>query len=454
MEYKRMMSAVLAAAMALTVFSGCGDKKSVSHKADSSSEKEKTDSSSAEEKKYSMTKTTTVKVGDENFTVYEQPILFNYQEIPYEEWLAYKSPFDEYVDLVYDDHSGNYDVEQTVAFAIRYAYENDIEFVSFPMAYDTYMIYESWDYAGIAFVDIPMAFTSCKLEATDDGYYQLTVSDAVRKAAKHSDETIKAAKEIVDSIPDECETQVEKAYYLYDWVCQNVVYDQYHADNTGFVNNVPQSVYGAIVEKRAVCDGIAGAVQLLFSMAGIECGKLAGKDVNDTVGHVWNYAVVDGEVWDFDATWDAKKYYDDEDGEPKEYDPNPDLYLWFGVERAAKSRSLSLNDMTLFSAPPTEKSYTEASPCMKIYNIVESVDHENNEYKVFIDGKEIPEDDPVTVTDVLEREGQVRYKINDEIQLVAMAAQYSSGEQKFEDVENIDLITYVDTDVMAMILEH
>ncbi|MBR1864286.1 MAG: transglutaminase domain-containing protein [Ruminococcus sp.] len=341
-----------------------------------------------------LTETDLITAGDYKYQVYEKPIRFNFQDVPYEEWLSYESPFSQYVPLLNDDGSGVFDHVQVIAFALRYAYENDIEYIEFPIEYDAYELNFGWGYASLSFPNIPVATTGAVQTLDKDGYYQIHLSDSMRKASGKYQETIDAAKEIVESMPEELTSDIDKAYYLYDWVCRNVVYDYFHAENTGYVNNIPQSAYGALVEKRAVCDGIASAVQLLFCMAGIDCGKVNGHAYDDNgniTGHVWNYAFIGDEVWDFDATWDICRYYFDESDEITEGE-GYGFYRWFGVERKAKTQTTSMSDIGIYNSPATTDIYSVNSPGTKIYDLMVSTDEEYNTTYIY-DGKAYAEDE-------------------------------------------------------------
>ena len=63
------------------------------------------------------------------------------------------------------------------------------------------------------------------------------------------------------------------------------------------------TAYGAIVDKRAVCDGFALAYRYLLSLKGIPCLVVPG--VSEGNPHTWNIAEWDGHWHEADLTWDA-----------------------------------------------------------------------------------------------------------------------------------------------------
>ena len=73
------------------------------------------------------------------------------------------------------------------------------------------------------------------------------------------------------------------------------------------------TAYGALVQKRAVCDGYALALKYLMDLCGIECIVIPGT-VNGAP-HVWSTAFWDGRWHEMDITWDAssgagRQYFD------------------------------------------------------------------------------------------------------------------------------------------------
>ena len=62
------------------------------------------------------------------------------------------------------------------------------------------------------------------------------------------------------------------------------------------------TAYGALQDRRAVCDGYAAAFAMLAEAAGIRCTVIQG-----TAGglpHAWNLAELDGAWYHIDCTWD------------------------------------------------------------------------------------------------------------------------------------------------------
>ena len=91
----------------------------------------------------------------------------------------------------------------------------------------------------------------------------------------------------------------EIALALHDYIIDHVEYVQV-GDH--------QTVYGALVNGKAVCAGYARAYQLLLLEAGIPCSYIQGKSndpqTGNLVNHAWNLVWLDGKCYYTDVTWD------------------------------------------------------------------------------------------------------------------------------------------------------
>lgn len=89
-------------------------------------------------------------------------------------------------------------------------------------------------------------------------------------------------------------SQYDIVKYFHDYICENVVYDD-EADNC---NNI----YGAFVNKRALCQGMAKAFSYLCGRVGIETLTVTGDA--DGIAHMWNMVKIGGEWYHIDPTYD------------------------------------------------------------------------------------------------------------------------------------------------------
>ena len=98
---------------------------------------------------------------------------------------------------------------------------------------------------------------------------------------------------VLDGItPDMSQYDIVK--YFHDYICENIIYD----DKAENCNNI----YGAFVNKRALCQGMAKAFSYLCGKVGIETLTITGDA--DGIAHMWNMVKIGGEWYHIDPTYD------------------------------------------------------------------------------------------------------------------------------------------------------
>lgn len=118
-------------------------------------------------------------------------------------------------------------------------------------------------------------------------------------------------------------SEYEKMVAIHDWMCENLQYQEDYKSKD-------QDIYGALVQKKAVCAGYAKAFAYLCRKAGLKCEVVSGISYNskmEEVPHAWNEVVIDGSVCYVDVTWD------DSDNN------NAWTHNWCGVSSSDISRS-------------------------------------------------------------------------------------------------------------------
>lgn len=102
------------------------------------------------------------------------------------------------------------------------------------------------------------------------------------------------ADAVADEIVNKCnaESTLDKISYIYNYLCENVVYDSAYEFG---------SIYDALVGGKTVCSGYAAAFQVMMEKQGIPCKIMAG-NVNGTA-HAWNAVNVSGKWYYVDATF-------------------------------------------------------------------------------------------------------------------------------------------------------
>lgn len=93
----------------------------------------------------------------------------------------------------------------------------------------------------------------------------------------------------------------EKVKALHDWIIENIEYDQ----NMQNVNRY--NIYGALIDRKVVCEGYAKLFKYILDNVGIECVLVSGTAVNSegqNERHMWNYVRIGGNWYAVDCTWD------------------------------------------------------------------------------------------------------------------------------------------------------
>ncbi len=138
--------------------------------------------------------------------------------------------------------------------------------------------------------------------------YICTMSEIPRMAQQLDDIVV----EIVDKVEKNCQSDYEKAKQVHDIIVLNCEYD-IDAYNATIINpnsgmKLAHTVYGCLVEGKAVCEGYAKAYMYIMNRLGIECGYVTGTGTDITSNssglHGWNYINLEGDYYMVDVTWD------------------------------------------------------------------------------------------------------------------------------------------------------
>ena len=107
------------------------------------------------------------------------------------------------------------------------------------------------------------------------------------------------ANAIISRIIKDGMTRKQKMRAIHNYLVKNCVYDE-NARRYGYDD--AYTAYGCLIEKKAVCQGYAGAFNLLAAKAGICSIAVPGEAGGGS--HAWNY-VKDGSSYRYiDVTWD------------------------------------------------------------------------------------------------------------------------------------------------------
>lgn len=130
---------------------------------------------------------------------------------------------------------------------------------------------------------------------------QFTLSLNERQAAIQ--QLNNAVDDILSDCPDTADDYVIEKYF-HDYLVVSCVYDEEAASTSFGTHENAYSVYGALVEGRAVCEGYAKAMQLLLNKKSIPATVVMGYAIEDWESHMWNLVYINGSYYYLDVTWD------------------------------------------------------------------------------------------------------------------------------------------------------
>ncbi len=105
-------------------------------------------------------------------------------------------------------------------------------------------------------------------------------------------------EKIFQQIPSDA-GELERELIVHDALVDGISYSSDASDDS---ESNAFGIYGALVEKSAVCTGYARSAKLLLNQLGIESRLVSGTSKDS--GHMWNQVKIDGEWYNLDVTWD------------------------------------------------------------------------------------------------------------------------------------------------------
>ncbi|MBR1874334.1 MAG: transglutaminase domain-containing protein [Eubacterium sp.] len=143
------------------------------------------------------------------------------------------------------------------------------------------------------------------LNFTTDGHEVYTEGDKIFFKLKYF-ETLSQTNQVNEKVPGilselgvDSMTNYEKVKAIHDYVCDLITYD---ADG----GDVVSTMYGAVFNRRALCNSYSLCMYKLLTEAGVPCkfiGGVAGTG-RDSGGHAWNIVALGDKWYNLDATWD------------------------------------------------------------------------------------------------------------------------------------------------------
>ncbi len=192
--------------------------------------------------------------------------------------------------------------EKTVYDAVAAASRQYQTTVSLPQSYPASRVGEILT---CFFLDHPENFwwgTSYTLYGTESAVrsVQLTLAYPVTQIETMQKQLDSVVSRVLSGLPADS-SDWEAQLYFHDWLCEQVTYGTgRNGDHAAY------TLYGALCDRVAVCEGYAEAFQYLCQAVGIPCMGLTGTAVSDGVPakHKWNGVSVGGAWYFTDVTWD------------------------------------------------------------------------------------------------------------------------------------------------------
>lgn len=145
------------------------------------------------------------------------------------------------------------------------------------------------------------------------GYYSDDDETIIQPYSKYTPQDVdsrvsavrSAASEFYATVPDGL-SAYEREIMVHDYLIDRVTYDK-DVDTVNPESNDPDiyTVYGALVNQKAVCEGYARSFQMLMNGLGVDCVGLMGKSENQM--HMWNAVKPDDSWYHMDVTWDDQE---------------------------------------------------------------------------------------------------------------------------------------------------
>ncbi len=144
----------------------------------------------------------------------------------------------------------------------------------------------------------------------DDVYRVKSISVTVALRNEYADNTHyydSRISSLCNSLSLAGATDYETLCNINDYLCQTIEYEM--------ITDYRNTVYGALVDKKCVCEGYAHAFKLLCETYGIECVSIfgTGKTSDGEEGHMWNAVRLDEKWYAVDVTWndttESKTYF-------------------------------------------------------------------------------------------------------------------------------------------------
>ena len=147
----------------------------------------------------------------------------------------------------------------------------------------------------------------------DEYYYDLTYTISYYTTAEQEREVDEAVASLLSSLHVTNTSPYYKAKAVYDYMCENIVYDY---DGLRVDDVACHTTYSAIINHKTVCQGYSSLFYRMMLEMGVPCRVIAGDASagatpnNTSDDHGWNIVKMGKLYYNLDATWDAQAHPD------------------------------------------------------------------------------------------------------------------------------------------------
>ena len=136
-------------------------------------------------------------------------------------------------------------------------------------------------------------------------YYRITFQDIAYYTTAAQEQTLRTVRtDLLETLKvSEAATDYDKARLVYDYICENIHYDQDHLTDTDY--KLKYTAYAALINRTAVCQGYAVLLYQLLLQAGVDCRVITGVAGSNNENHAWNIVKLGSIYYLADSTWDS-----------------------------------------------------------------------------------------------------------------------------------------------------
>jgi len=150
----------------------------------------------------------------------------------------------------------------------------------------------------------------------------IKLSDFISKsdAIKMQNEITSVVTPLISVAKAKGKAPYEQLISAYQQMQKHILYDttELEAFSSGkkASNRNTYNIYGALVQRKAVCEGYASAFQYVVQSMGYKCAVVSGTSRHQHYGilpHAWNLIEIGRNFYHVDLTWDSNQYAESRD---------------------------------------------------------------------------------------------------------------------------------------------